>query len=78
MTHASRIELQLRLADAADMLENIPRDDDGLLKEPDQAGTYLTALEQALNGEMGCLSEEEFHARRSQAYMLFALKLGFE
>lgn len=71
-------ELQLRLSDVADVLANIPLDDDGNLADPDQAGTYLSVLDHAIRGDCGHMDEEEFNERRRTAYMLHSLYLGFE
>lgn len=74
MSH--RIELELRLADAADVIEALELDDDGNMKDPEQFGPFLSALEHALQGDAGCVEPKEFQARRMQAHEKHATTLG--
>lgn len=74
MTH--RIELELRLADAMGTIEALELDDDGNMKDPEQFGPFLSALEHALAGSAGCVEPREFQARRLEAHEKHAEALG--
>jgi hypothetical protein len=63
----SERESHLRLADIADVLETVERDDDGNMADPNESGHLLSVLDHALHGDPGHVDRDEWSKRRIEA-----------